>query len=269
MSKMCLQKKHTKKPAENPAGFKGMCLKKCSVLQKTLQLWKQKGSYHVQNHGRWPKNHLKYLENHRNTPELVDWMLHKLICRCKVNIACWAEAGSSIQGRIMPLKTHQNQHLWPDVAASARWADIAPYPLVFSSHLFPAFATISYCSCPCVSEALPAPWTWTGSSPRPGTAGGPEPDGALQNGCAGKDCTASLPRWWKDSENRPRVRIAAGQQNARACIFHRTSLEFWVTNDSCQAQQHVCIPALIKLYLISLISHGSEKKPFFPSTKQI
>lgn len=169
----------------------------------------------------------------------------------------------------MPLKCNQNQHLWADVGAAARWADIALCPLVFSSHLFPAFPTFSDCSCPCVSEALPAPWTWTGSSPRPETAGGREPDEALRNGCAGKDCTASLPRWWKDSENRPGVRITARQQNARACIFHWTCLEFWVTNDSCQAQQHVCIPALIKLYLISVISHGSQKKPFFPSAKQI
>lgn len=136
-------------------------------------------------------------------------MPQKLICWCKVNIACRAEGGSSIQECLILLEMHQNQHLWPDVGASARWGDIAPCPLLFSSHLFPVFATISYCRCPCVSEALPAPWTWTGSSPRPGTAGGPEPDGALQNGCAGRDCTVSLPQWWKDSKNRPRVRITA------------------------------------------------------------
>lgn len=197
MSKMCLKKKT---PRSVPS-------KKCSVLQKSLHLWKQNGSYHVQNHGLGPKNHLKYLEHHKKiTPELIDCMWQTLICRCNVNIACCAEGGPSIQERRTPLKMHQNQHQWADVGAAARWADIAPCPLVFSRHLFPAFPTISDCSCPCVSEALPAPWTWTGSSPRPETAGGPEPNGALQNGCAGKDCTASLPQWWKDSENRPRVK---------------------------------------------------------------
>lgn len=145
------------------------------------------------------------IASQKSTSELIYCMVQKLICRCKVNVACRAEGGSSIQGRLMPLEMHQKQHLWADVGASARRADIAPCPLVISSHLFPVFATISYCRCPCVSEALPAPWTWTGSSPRPGTVGGPKPDGALQNGCAGKDCTASLPQWWKDSENRPRV----------------------------------------------------------------
>lgn len=101
---------------------------------------------------------------------------------------------------------------------------------VFSRYLFPGFATISYCRRPCVSEALPAPWTWTGSSPHPGTAGGPEPDATLQIGCAEKDCTASLPRWWKDSENRPRVTITA-RLKIHVHILHWTCSEFWVTND--------------------------------------
>lgn len=174
--------------------------------------------------------------------------------------------GSRVQGRLMPLEMHQNQHLQADVGASARWADIAPRPLVFSSHLFPAFATTSCCRCLCVSEALPALWTWTGSSPRPGTAGGPEPDGALQNGCAGKDCTASPPQWWTDSENTPgESESQLGFKNTRAGTFHWTSLKFWVTNGSCQPQQDTWS---------SFISSASSvmalrRRAFYPSTKQM
>lgn len=75
--------------------------------------------------------------------------------------------------------------------------------ILHQSPLEPSLSScsISYCSCLCVSGPLPTPSPWTGSNPRPGTAGGPGPDGALQSGCAGKDCTASLPQWWKDSEN--------------------------------------------------------------------
>lgn len=105
--------------------------------------------------------------------------------------------------------------------------------------------TISYCSCLCVSGPLPTPSPWTGSNPRPGTAGGPGPDGALQSGCAGKDCTASLPQWWKDSENRPTVKTTARLKIKMHTSFTGLVWRVWVTNDSCQLLQCLCIPALI------------------------
>lgn len=98
-------------------------------------------------------------------------------------------------------------HRWPDEGDS-HFCTMSP--LLSSSCPFLAWATISGWRCPCASVALPGPWPWTGSSPRPETAASPELGGALPYGCAGKDCTASLRRWWKDSKkNRPGVRINA------------------------------------------------------------
>lgn len=112
---------------------------------------------------------------------------------------------------LMPLEIYKNL---PRNRLSLAYSTSAVLLLQINT-LVPSFRVsfiISCCRGLCVFAAPPGPGPWTGSSLRPGTAGGPGPDGARQSGCAGTDCTAALPRWWRDSEKWSECQTAAAPQ---------------------------------------------------------